>query len=580
MLPTCQRARSLRDACIDKLVCRCTGVDNSDVRGPLSLVPEDVTVLEDAEKGRVLVASRDFAAGDTVFCEEPLLFVVVDEFPGALARHCLFCAKPCDRPGVVPCSGTCNHKFCSQQCAKKHKDVHVLECHLLTHVLPRLEVEESGSSQDTETTFQMQARTRARADALFVVRAAALRATRPERWAAMLQLAGHSEARARAYPARAASIRNAAGRIAGILKESTRDSRFSIAMSPRDCERVLDIVAVNGVRLQLHDQVSVIAIYSGFCMLEHSCIPNCLHQPAEVRPDGSGQGPAHVVLRCRAKVKKDEHLSITYVPLDQPLIRRQRQLILEKCFSCGCRRCQDPSEINSDLAALRCKCGGLLCPPAQNACYFLSAIPKAVGTNICAEQDAAATSYSCRCGATLSVSMSTQHLDSAAAALQEAVAAASNGGPGQLDRLRELRRRCDREPGGAVFAAYLCDVHLGALLVRSWEASALLGQGAAEVAAREALKVQTRALEIAKLILPSRDPQLQQIWNGIAKCRLVLLRSCKPLEMHSATEETLRSFLQAAEQARVCFGVDSRRHQELKVLAEEMRKSLMRMHGR
>eukprot|EP00927_Polykrikos_kofoidii_P062832 TRINITY_DN57626_c0_g1_i1.p1 TRINITY_DN57626_c0_g1~~TRINITY_DN57626_c0_g1_i1.p1 ORF type:complete len:624 (+),score=59.66 TRINITY_DN57626_c0_g1_i1:91-1962(+) len=558
----------------------------------LPKLPDGIDLQCDSIKGRVLVAQKSLSVGDEVLREAPLLFAMADSRLGheVLKGFCLRCARP--RPKLLEgfaSSCLCGHGFCCKECSEIHADIHRYECRLLRRGLPGLHAESGGwrdgltsdhcsSAGKKVNEYRLaQSESRVWTYTQFVLRAASLKFARRTEWDRLMQLEAHTQTRAQRYPQKSNTLRSLAARLSAILTDE------EVPLSVEDTVRVLDIVAVNGVRLQLSPEASLIGVYATFSLLEHSCVSTCLYYPAVEGDDGIGASPngsihgcpAEIVLRSRSTLKPGMPLSISYVPVDQPLFLRQRNLRGDKCFRCGCDRCRDPTECGSDLAALRCGCGGLLKPPITNADYDLAVagVEPEEGTPREGSSD-----FSCAiCGVTLPVEVAFRMTEEAASVWLEAASAAAIGGSEAAESLERLRRRCGRQRGSAVFVAYLCDVELALTIAKHYDGSRLAVCPEGEARAAEAAGL--RALEVAKQVLPDYDAQLMRIQSGIAKARLVLLRFCRPAERSNAFRETFRTLLLAADQARVCFGRSSRKHRELSELAAELRQAIARHCG-
>lgn len=271
-----------------------------------------------------------------------------------------------------------------------------------------------------------------------------------------------------------------------------------------------------------------------------------------------------MVVRSRTDVKAGHRLTISYVPLNVPLLLRQRKLREEKYFRCRCPRCLDSGEADSELGAVSCRCGGLLRPPLDPD-YDLSPSMKGVSDD---------GDFQCRdCGAKLSVGSAASLMERALADCEEAAAATALFRESNLERLREL---CKHFSGVMVpvFARYLYDVRLGIFLTRLWR----FGDAPLHTCPKEvALEVEdtlSRALPVAQRILPGTDPELCDILGALGKARVILLRFCGPANRMPALQEAARNISEAEKQARRCFGEDCPKRNELQKLAVFLREKL------
>lgn len=342
---------------------------------------------------------------------------------------------------------------------------------------------------------------------------------------------------------------------------------------------MLDIAAVNGFSLPLHGKYAfVLGLYRLISMIEHSCIPVCIHHSvsAALAQEGTESwdvSPAEIVLRSRQEITVGTLLSTSYVSLDYPLMKRQKILMDSKSFHCSCTRCKDPSEHGSNLAALQCGCGGLLQPPLHNPDYFLSALEvpspqstSAVGGST--QTTTFKTDYTCSaCGSAMPASIAAKRTDEASRAWDEvqarvaAMASSLEGIPPALQLLRRMRQVSEQERGGAVFVSHHCNREMCSILLKIEKPS--------EIAAREAVDVHKKALVIAEVIRPARDPQLLDLWRGLGKAYLALLPFCDNSELVATKKSAFRAFSLAAENAHICFGTDSSAYVGLKTIIEE-----------
>lgn len=103
------------------------------------------------------------------------------------------------------------------------------------------------------------------------------------------------------------------------------------------------------------------ALFENACVLEHTCTPNCYYTFDNKRQ-------FKVTMRAGRDIKKGEHLSIMYTHMLWGTQMRQEHLWTNKYFRCKCERCLDPTELGTNISALRCigdigtRCGGTLLP--------------------------------------------------------------------------------------------------------------------------------------------------------------------------------------------------------------------------
>ena len=100
------------------------------------------------------------------------------------------------------------------------------------------------------------------------------------------------------------------------------------------------------------------ALYEAASLLNNSCRPSCRRE---------FRGSQICVVTNRG-LEAGEELTICYSGLLQPTFLRQTVFSQTKHFTCGCVRCQDPSELGSHLSAALCpECGELVSPEISDS---------------------------------------------------------------------------------------------------------------------------------------------------------------------------------------------------------------------
>lgn len=128
-----------------------------------------------------------------------------------------------------------------------------------------------------------------------------------------------------------------------------------------DLHRVCGIMEVNALNINLEHGQEICALYPTACLLEHSCIPNCMYTF-----DFSKQ--FRITMVAGRAIKKGEHLSIMYTHMLWGTQMRHEHLLTNKYFICKCARCSDTTELGTFFSALKCigdnlaTCGGVMLP--------------------------------------------------------------------------------------------------------------------------------------------------------------------------------------------------------------------------
>lgn len=102
--------------------------------------------------------------------------------------------------------------------------------------------------------------------------------------------------------------------------------------------------------------VSVRSFYPIMSLLNHQCLPNSRH-------DINDKFVSRVI--ASRHIRKDEQVFISYSQLLWGTNTRRVHMMVSKQFSCTCDRCADPTEMSTNLSAIRCQnkpCTGFLLP--------------------------------------------------------------------------------------------------------------------------------------------------------------------------------------------------------------------------
>lgn len=111
--------------------------------------------------------------------------------------------------------------------------------------------------------------------------------------------------------------------------------------------RVCGIIEVNALNINLEHGQEISALYPTACLLEHSCVPNCMFT-FDFRKQ------FRISMIAGRDIKKGEHLSIMYTHMLWGTQMRHDHLMTNKYFVCKCERCKDPTELGTYLSALKC----------------------------------------------------------------------------------------------------------------------------------------------------------------------------------------------------------------------------------
>ncbi|XP_023316934.1 protein msta-like [Trichogramma pretiosum] len=270
-------------------------------------------VLESPELGRHLVARRDLKPDEIIFSEAPIVWGPTAHLND---RVCVGCGKL--GAYVARCPG-CAWPACRHACdGLVDEAIHGFECKVLAaaKLLPRC-------------------------DFLLALRCLMMRNKQPKRWRQLMKLSSHLESRGPGSEAH---------------EETQKAIEYLRPFLQIDSElekllpQVCGIIDVNGLETNPPD--GSMAIYEAACLLEHDCLPN-----TRLTFDPDTRGVPRINVIAVRDIKKGEHLSTSYTHVLWSTRMRREHLLSTKYFTCKCKRCADPTELDSHVGTLKCPCG-------------------------------------------------------------------------------------------------------------------------------------------------------------------------------------------------------------------------------
>ncbi|XP_034941953.1 SET domain-containing protein SmydA-8-like [Chelonus insularis] len=313
----CKSPADLRcTGCKEEFYCNSTHQKDDWSRHKLSCRPWKIE--ENEELGKHLIATRNLEAGDLIITEAPIIW------GPALHSDKRVCVGCGNQNVAVRCPG-CSWYACKVSCdGLVDANRHAIECKILAKV-----------------------RIIPRCDILLPLRMILLKKRYPSRWEALSSLESHEDKRGPGTETYE-ETQDIIQQLQPILE--------AFSMSPDVLNKICGLIDVNA--LETNPPEGSAAIYQNACLLEHSCLANTRHNfvlDNKSRPK--------IIIRAARPIKKGEHLSTTYTHVLWTTRARREHLLATKYFSCRCKRCQDPTELNSHLGTVRCPCGpGLILP--------------------------------------------------------------------------------------------------------------------------------------------------------------------------------------------------------------------------
>lgn len=282
-------------------------------------------VKKNPELGRYATASKNLKAGEIFLEERPYAY-------GPKADSCIACLE-CSMPTDERCS-KCGWPLC-EYCSSNVK-AHIDECDIFVKTNAKF----FGAIDQHNACLQL--------DCVTPLRVLLAKDKDEKRWKDEVADMETHETERKARPAWDADLQNIVKYIRGPLKLEKYSEEL--------IQQVLGILEVNAFEALSSTGYTVRVLYPKLAILAHSCVPNTAH--SIYMNDGY-----KMVARATVDVAKDEDLYACYTYISSCTMARQYHLKEGKFFTCKCKRCLDPTELNTHLSTLKCtKCpeGGIL----------------------------------------------------------------------------------------------------------------------------------------------------------------------------------------------------------------------------
>jgi len=118
-----------------------------------------------------------------------------------------------------------------------------------------------------------------------------------------------------------------------------------------DVHTIIGVHETNAVEVKLAPNVELTVLYPLFSIMEHSCFPNVKYYFV---PANSKDQFLEVYVRAATKLKKGEHLAISYTNILWSTQKRREHLKRSKYLWCRCVRCMDPTELDTNFSTILC----------------------------------------------------------------------------------------------------------------------------------------------------------------------------------------------------------------------------------
>ncbi|CAL8123317.1 unnamed protein product [Orchesella dallaii] len=313
--------------------------DDTNGKGDISLVYkalEDSPFELDGDSayGLCLIAKRDLKAGELLHDDTPAFFGpsadLVEDYSTPLCLGC--CVVMNDGNGENRCP-TCGWPICSSDCDN-------IEHH---------KANECGLFVKHDVKFPPNVEIQPCYKAIAIIRGLLVKERSPQMWEQLMTLQWKTQLQLTPFPD---------------FEEFKENFGLPEFGEEEDWTRILGIINVNSYSFQRIEKKEgspsfgecLFPIYSLMC---HSCSPNCTWA-IQYSPEFS------MKVRPTVDIKKGEMLSVCYNHEFSKFgfYKRQEKIRERAEFECKCRRCVDPHDLGTDLAAVKCfKCKeGLMLP--------------------------------------------------------------------------------------------------------------------------------------------------------------------------------------------------------------------------
>ncbi|KAF7989022.1 hypothetical protein HCN44_007332 [Aphidius gifuensis] len=270
------------------------------------------------ELGRHLIATRDIDIDDLILSELPLTW-------GPSIHSDLRICVGCGNKNIAARCPGCSWYACKLSCDGLVDDNrHAIECKLFskTRIIPRCDI-------------------------LLPLRMIIMKIRNPKKWKILSSLQSHENLRENGTDAYEEDE---------IISQNLKPILNIFGIDRNVLTKICGLIDVNG--LETNPPEGSIGIYQNACLLEHQCVSNTRHFFTL-----DDKGRPKIIIKAARKIKKGEHLSTTYTHVLWTTKSRREHLLATKYFKCKCKRCEDPTELDTHIGTLKCPCGpGIILP--------------------------------------------------------------------------------------------------------------------------------------------------------------------------------------------------------------------------
>lgn len=285
------------------------------------------TVGKNQKCGRHLIASRDLTVDDVIVTEAPLVLGPKQDTDPL----CLGCYRKLT--GKYRCS-QCTWPMCSPQCEKRPD--HQPECQVTKAAGLNINIDDVDSPNHLY-------------EVITVLRCLVLAGKEPKRWKSTTERLNNRYMRTVGSP----QYRHNQEHVVQVIRDKFRLHEYpGVDASEAAIHTVLGLLQFNYVPTKTA-YTEVQALYPMASLVSHSCVPNT----KPVFQDGN------LILRASDPIKRGEPITAIYADILWGTRARRDYLRQTRYFSCTCRRCEDPTELNTFFSGLVCRrCSNTVLP--------------------------------------------------------------------------------------------------------------------------------------------------------------------------------------------------------------------------
>eukprot|EP00639_Heterosigma_akashiwo_P037438 CAMPEP_0194711758 /NCGR_PEP_ID=MMETSP0296-20130528/4027_1 /TAXON_ID=39354 /ORGANISM="Heterosigma akashiwo, Strain CCMP2393" /LENGTH=413 /DNA_ID=CAMNT_0039609941 /DNA_START=56 /DNA_END=1300 /DNA_ORIENTATION=- len=295
------------------------------------LTMPNVLVMTSEEKGRHGITRRNLDAGDVIFEDEPLAFIIAKPHKD---QFCTLCAGPVARARRQAGGDSPYHVYCGPACRARDAACRVLEdaaCKQVDALAAEAEVDVDLLRMLAKMLARHALRARAGAE--------------DPLWEGVLQLQTHRE--------------NTTAEWLACVEKGVEKL---LALMPAQAQVAVDLGVDLACRVNMNAHgigdasgrnASVgFGMFPRVALLNHSCQPNAIYT------FGGPPGAQTMAVRALAPLRAGEEVTLHYIDLLQARGDRQRELRATRFFDCACPRCEEPRDEDLLLQAICCaRCG-------------------------------------------------------------------------------------------------------------------------------------------------------------------------------------------------------------------------------